>query len=39
MRQVFFSVTMALFVMPLGAEFGTDAPAAGPCNPEVQDCP
>lgn len=39
MRHVLLSVTMALFVMPFDTAFGPDTPAAGPCNPEVQDCP
>lgn len=39
MKHAFFSVMLAILVIPFGVNLDTDEMAAGPCNPEVQDCP
>lgn len=39
MKYAFFSVILAVMVLPIDTGFGPDDMAAGPCNPEVQDCP
>ena len=39
MKYAFFSVILAVMVLPVDPIFGPDEISAGPCNPEVQDCP
>lgn len=39
MANAYFGVILAVMLMPFGPTAGSDDMAAGPCNPEVQDCP
>lgn len=39
MMNAYFGVILAVMLMPFDPMPGSDDMAAGPCNPEVQDCP
>lgn len=39
MKYAFFSVILAVLVMPVDPLGGPGDPAAGPCNPTVERCP